>query len=452
MTCYGGLMKAFKAYDIRGVFDSDMSVELAYKVGFFLPKLLDAKTILVGRDMRISSPVIFESLSKGITDANCNVLDISLSSTPMVYFSTVYFKADGSVQITASHNPAKYNGLKISRKMAVPVGGETGLKTLEEMCKNEKVVVKNEKGTIKSVDGKTPYIKFLRKYKDDYSKLKIAVDCSNGMASLLIKDILGEDVIYLNDTLDGTFPSHEPNPLDPNNCKQLQHAVVKNKCDLGIIFDGDADRVMFIDEKGGYIPADHLMAILGEKMLEMRGERIAVVDIRTSKSTTEHLEKLGYRVIMWKVGHVHAKAKLRETGAVFGGELAGHYYFKEFNNCDSGLFAMIMLLNLISKKHEENQSLSTLISDIVKYEASGEINFKVENKDEVIDILKNTYSEKALKVLDTDGFRIEYKSWWFGVRKSNTEPYLRLVVEASNKQELKEKIEELTKIIDSNSK
>ncbi len=445
-------MKAFKAYDIRGIYGSELTLELAYKVGFFLPRLLEAKTILVGRDMRTSSPMIYDQLVKGIVDANCDVIDISLSSTPMVYFSTVYFKADGSVQITASHNPAKYNGLKISRKMAIPVGEDTGLNTLKEMCENEEIILTGEKGTIKHIDAKTPYLEFLRKYKDDYSKLKIAVDCSNGMASLLIKDILGDDVIYINDTLDGTFPNHEPNPLDPNNCKQLQEVVLKNKCDLGIIFDGDADRVMFIDEKGGYIPADHLMAILGEKMLEMEGERIAVVDIRTSKSTTEYLEKIGYKVIMWKVGHVHAKAKLRETGAVFGGELAGHYYFREFNNCDSGLFAMIMVLNLLNTKSKENQTLSSLIDNIVKYESSGEINFKVENKDEVIDILKNTYLPTANRVLDIDGYRIEFDSWWFGIRKSNTEPYLRLVLEASNKEQLKQKTEEITKIIEDNSR
>lgn len=445
-------MKAFKAYDIRGVFDSDLTVDLAYKVGYFLPKLLDAKTILVGRDMRVSSPEIFTSLTKGITDASCDVLDIGLATTPMVYFSTVHFKVDGSVQITASHNPAKYNGLKISRKMAVPVGGETGLNKLQEMCESGIIEVSEKKGTIKQVDAKTPYLDFLRKYKEDYSDMKIAVDCSNGMASLLIKEVLGNDVKYIFDTLDGTFPNHEPNPLDPNNTVQLQEVVKKNKCDLGIIFDGDADRVMFIDEKGGYIPADHLMGLLGEKMLEFEGEKIAVVDIRTSKSTTEYLEKLGYEVIMWKVGHVHAKAKLRETGAVFGGELAGHYYFKEFNNCDSGIFAALMVLNILKKKRAEGKTLSSLIGDIVKYESSGEINFKVENKDEVISILKDTYAPTATKVLDTDGYRIEFDSWWFGIRKSNTEPYLRLVVEASNKKELEEKINELTIIIKDNAK
>lgn len=445
-------MKAFKAYDIRGVFDSDLTLDIAYKVGYFLPRLLKAKNILVGRDMRVSSPKMFEALTDGIMDAGCDVLDISLSTTPMVYFSTVYFKADGSVQITASHNPAKYNGLKISRKMAVPVGGETGLNQLKDWCENEEVVVSETKGNMKFVDSKTPYIEFLREYKADYSKLKIAVDCSNGMASLLIKDILGDDVIYINDTLDGTFPNHEPNPLDPTNCEQLQKVVVENKCDLGIIFDGDADRVMFIDEKGGYIPADHLMGVLGEKMLEFDGEKIAVVDIRTSKSTSEFLEKLGYQVIMWKVGHVHAKAKLRETGAVFGGELAGHYYFKEFNNCDSGMFAMIMVLNLLKEKSEKGITLSALLEKIVKYQSSGEINFKVENKDEVIDILRNIYSKDATKVFDIDGYRIEFDSWWFGVRKSNTEPYLRLVAEASTKDELKLRVDEITKIIKDNAK
>lgn len=439
-------MGAFKAYDIRGVWGEDVTEELVYKVGYFLPRLLGCRQIVVGRDMRVSSETMFAALSRGITDAGADVLNLGQASTPMVYFSTVHFKAGGSVQITASHNPAKYNGLKISRKDAVPVGGETGLQELERMCKEEKVAVSGKKGVVIPIDGKTPYLEFLRRYLPDFSNLKLAIDCSNGMSSYIIKDLLGRQHVYLNDWLDGSFPAHEPNPLDPSTCKQLQKAVLDNSCDLGIIYDGDADRVMFIDEKGRYIQADFAMALIGLEVFRNKGDK-CVADIRTSKSTTEFLSSLGYEVLVWKVGHVHAKAKIRETGAVFGGELAGHYYFREFFCCDSAAFATMMMLSALAKAKREGKSFSGLIDGIVKYFSSGEINFKLEAKDAAMEALYAKYAPGAERVFDFDGYRIEYPTWWFNIRKSNTEPYLRLVLEAHTQQELKEKVAEVEAVI-----
>lgn len=438
-------MGAFKAYDIRGIFNEDINEELAYKIGFFLPKLLNTNEVLVGRDIRLSSDTLYKAFANGVTDSGNYVLTIGRSTTPMVYFATVYFHIKASVQITASHNPKEYNGFKISREFAIPVGGETGLKELEKMVLNDPVVPveKSKKGSIKFVDAKKPYLEFLKSYLPDFSNLKLAIDCSNGVASLLIKELIGDNHIYINYEMDGSFPNHEPNPLDPSTCKELQEVVVSNKCDLGIIYDGDADRVMFIDEKGSYINADHSMALMGEKMIEMEGEKIAVCDIRTSKSTTDYLSKLGFVIDLWKVGHVNAKSKLRETNAVFGGELAGHYYFHEFNNCDSAMFATLMMLSVVSNHKRNGKSFSQAMGNIIQYESSGEINFKINNKDSVMESLKEMYAMNAKKVYDFDGYRIEYPTWWFNVRKSNTEPYLRLVVEASSKQELDDKIEEL---------
>ena len=439
-------MGAFKAYDIRGVWGEDITKELVYKIGFFLPKLLGTRQILVGRDVRLSSDDMFKALSNGIMDSGSDVLSLGVASTPMVYFSTVFFKVGGSVQITASHNPAKYNGLKVSRTNAVPVGGDTGLKELEKMCNEIPVVPVEKKGIIKEVDGKTPYLEFLRRYLPDFSNLKLAIDCSNGMASHIIPELLGKQHIYLNDWFDGSFPAHEPNPLDPNTCRQLEKAVVDNHCDLGIIYDGDADRVMFVDEKGRYIQADFAMALIGKQVFKHKGDK-CVADIRTSKSTTEYLTALGYDVLVWKVGHVHAKAKIRETGAIFGGELAGHYYFSEFFCCDSAAFATMMMLSVLADEKRKGNSFSALIDSIVKYSSSGEINFKLDRKDEAMQALHEMYAPKAEHVYDFDGYRIEYPTWWFNVRKSNTEPYLRLIVEAPTEAETKLKVEEITEIV-----
>lgn len=442
-------MGAFKAYDIRGVWGTDMNEEMVYKIGFFLPRLLDCKEILVGRDMRLSSDTIFEALAKGITDSGADVWTIGKSTTPMVYFATCYFKVGGSVQITASHNPKEYNGLKVSRAMAIPVGYDTGLADLEKMVATLPVTPVGKKGTIIEKDALTPYVEFQRKYVTDFSNLKLAVDCSNGMSSILVHKVLGDDnIIYINDHLNGSFPDHQPNPLEIKNCEHLMRVVRENHCDLGIIYDGDADRVNLVDEKGNYIFADITMAILGIEMLKgIKGGKV-VADIRSSRSAVDYINNtLHGDVYLWKVGHVNAKAKIREIGAVYGGELAGHYYFRDFFNCDSAGFATLHLLPVFSQAKKEGKSASDLVKEIVKWATSGEINFRLEKKDEVIKALYDAYASKADKVLDFDGYRFDFKDWWFNVRKSNTEPYLRLVLEAKTPEEVARRVEEVKKYI-----
>jgi len=441
-------MGAFKAYDIRGIYNKDFDKETVYKIGFFLHTLLKCKEVVVGRDVRTTSDEIFEALSRGITDSGSDVWDIGLATTPMVYFATVHFAVDASVQITASHNPAKYNGLKISRTKALPVGSETGLKELEAMVNNEAIVVSKKKGTIIQKDAKTPYLAFLKKYVPDTSGLNISFDLSHGMANLLAKELLGENHHYLYDHFDGTFPAHEPNPLEEENCKDLEDAVIANKSDVGVIFDGDADRVMFIDEKGRFIQPDYITAVLGYHYLKNEKGNV-LVDIRTSRSTTEYLTKHGADVHIWKVGHAFAKIKLRDIKAIFGGELAGHYYFRDFFNCDSGFLAALIVLGVVSDLKKQGITLSSFIDTIIGYANSGEINFKLEDKDKAMEALHTEFTKNAKpgKVLDFDGYRIEFPTWWFNVRKSNTEPYLRLVVEARTKEELIMRKESLTAII-----
>ena len=443
-------MGAFKAYDIRGVYNRDFNKETVYKVGFFLPKLLPCKYVVVGRDVRLTSPEIFDFLCRGINDAGVDVWNIGLATTPMVYFATVYLKADASVQITASHNPKEYNGMKISRTMAIPVGGDTGLKDLERMVNEMEVtpVPTAKRGKIIEKDIHEAYLNYQKQFLPDLSDLSLSVDTSNGMSNLYVKELFGDHAKYINDTMDGTFPGHEPNPLDVENCAQIMEAVKKNGSDCGVIYDGDADRVMFIDERGRFIQPDYVTGILG--MYYLAKEKGSVlVDIRTSRSTSEYLEKIGAtKVITWKVGHAFAKMKIREEHCIFGGELAGHYYFRDFNNCDSGILASLIVLQTVAELKRQGKTLGQLVDEIVAYANSGEINFKLEQKDEAIAALYDKYSKlNPTRILDFDGYRIEFPTWWFNVRKSNTEPYLRIVSEARTKEELDEKLAELKAII-----
>ena len=444
-------MGAFKAYDIRGIYNKDFDKKTAYKVGYFLPSLLSTDHVVVGRDVRLSSPEIHEYLLKGITDSGADVYDLGLATTPMVYFATVFLKADASVQITASHNPKEYNGLKISRKDAIPVGGDTGLKDLEKLCNEGEITISEKKGEVKDYSYvRDEYVKYLRGFCPDIADLDISIDCSNGMSSLIIKDVLKDDSIhYIYDTFDGSFPNHEPNPLDERNCEDIKRETLKNRSDVGIIYDGDADRVMFIDEKGRFIQPDYITAVLGCYYKKKGLCENSLVDVRTSRSTTEYLEAIGFPPTLWKVGHAFAKMKIREIDGVFGGELAGHYYFRrDFFNCDSGILASLLVLSVVKSLKEEGRTLSQLIDSIVKYSNTGEVNFKLEEKDECISrILEHFKSENPSKILSFDGYRIEFPSWWFSIRKSNTEPYLRIVLEAQSKEEMENRLKEIKDII-----
>ena len=441
-------MGAFKAYDIRGIYNVDFNKDTVYKIGYFLPKLLKSKAVLVGRDVRTSSDEIFEALSRGIMDSGADVWNIGLATTPMVYFATVHFKADASVQITASHNPAEYNGLKISRTNAVPVGSDSGLKELEAMVLNDEIVPSRKKGKIIKKEARNAYIDFLKAFTPGTSDLNLSIDFSHGMANLIVKDLLGENHHYLYDHLDGTFPAHEPNPLEVENTYDLRDAEIANKSDIGIIYDGDADRVMFLDENGRFLQPDYITSLLGLYYLKKEKGRV-LVDIRTSRSTVEYLESLGAEVHVWKVGHAFAKNKLRELGAIFGGELAGHYYFRDFFNCDSGILASLLVLQAVKMLKTEGQTIGSFIDSIVRWANSGEVNFTLSEKDGAMTALYERYvkNDSPTLVMDFDGYRVEFKDWWFNVRKSNTEPYLRLVVEAATQALLDEKLADLSTII-----
>ncbi len=444
-------MGAFHAYDIRGVYNVDFDKEVAYKVGYFLPELLSADKVLVGRDARVSSPEIHEYLLKGLTDAGADVYDIGLSTTPMVYFGTANYGFKASVQITASHNPAKYNGLKVSRENALPVGFDTGLGQIQEWIESGRPTVPAEvKGQVHPMDIKADYLAFLLKYKGDWSSLKIAMDVSNGMASLFVRDIFGDRPAYIYEDMDGSFPNHEPNPLNPKNIVDLQALVAQEKADIGVIFDGDADRVMFVDENSRFISPDLMIAVLGHYFLEERGEKGYIhQDIRSSKAVGEYLAPMGGTMNTWRVGRAYAALKLREIDGVYGGELAGHYYFRDFFYSDSGLLAAILILNVVAKMKAQGVSLSQLIGRIEKYQNSGEINFRVEDKLGAMNAVRDHFmqTEQSTAYMDFDGYRVEFPDWWFNIRPSNTEPYLRFLCEATDKNLLDEKVAKVREII-----
>ena len=444
-------MKAFKAYDIRGVYNKDFAKEDVYKIGYFLPKLLAADKVLVGYDDRESTPEVFEALAEGITDQGADVYKIGYATTPMVYFGTAKHNYKASVMITASHNPPEYNGLKISRENALPVGYDSGLKELEEMIEEEEInaVGKKKKGNILEHDIKNEYIEFLKAYLPDLSELNLAIDVSNGMAAILTKQIFGQKPHYLYNEVDGTFPNHEANPLNAENREELRKLLLEKNSDLGLIFDGDGDRVMFLDEKGEFIAPDLIIALLAEYFIKQDKGKNILYDIRTSWSVKEHIEDLGGSTHMWKVGHAYAKLKLREIDGICGGELAGHYYYKDFFYCDSGMLTALIVLNVAARLKKEGKSISELINDLDKYANSGEVNFKIEAKKELMEKLKDHYlsTKEPKRFFDFDGYRIEYENWWFNVRPSNTEPYLRLVVEAKSQELLEEKLAEIKSIM-----
>jgi len=311
-----------------------------------------------------------------------------------------------------------------------------------------------KRGAINNFDVKSEYVHFLMQYKKDLSNLNVAVDLSNGMAALLIKDILGYDgerLHYIFDELDGTFPNHEANPLIPENIVALQTLVVEKGCDVGIIFDGDGDRVIFVDENGRFISPDLMIAVLGHYFLEERGERGKVLqDIRSSKSVGEYLVPMGAEMVTWKVGRAYAAHKLREIDGIFGGELAGHYYFKDFFYSDSGIMASLIILGIISGMKKKGVTLSQLISRIEKYKNSGEINFKIEQKQKAMDRVRDYFIsiEEPVAYYDFDGYRVEFPQWWFNIRPSNTEPYLRFIAEASTAELLESKISKVKELLE----
>lgn len=456
-------MSFFKAYDMRGTFGVDFDLETVRKVGFCLPKVIPGKRWLVGRDTRISSPAVHDALVEGLTAAGVEVTDLGLSTTSMVYYFTGEDDFDASVMITASHNPPSDNGLKVSKKTALPVGYADGLNEVEKMIDGcGRGSSSSGASSSASTEYHKRYLNYLRSklntLPSTLANLKFAVDCSNGMSSLFARELF-PDALILNETRDGHFPAHSPNPLKAEAREQLAAAVREKGLDLGVIFDGDADRAMFVDERGEFVQPDYLIPIVAKatigsdkcKVISDKCRKVRVLhDIRTSRGSIETLREMGLEPVMVPVGHAFAKPILREVKACCGGELAGHYYFAEFHGCDSGLLAAIRVLQQVAAAKADGKTFSELMHPIVsRYANSGELNYKVEAKDEAIARVLKTAATFAPEIgrSEIDGVRLEFEDGWINVRKSNTEPYLRLLVEHRSPEMLREWIKRLEEAI-----
>jgi len=428
----------FKAYDMRGVFGVDFTLDTVWRVGRWLPSVLGVRRVLVGRDARLTSGAVCDALCRGLVESGCAVDDMGLATTPMVYFFTAKMGYEASVQITASHNPADHNGMKVSKAGAVPVGYATGLGEIEARVLSGELPPRVAGGSVRQVVYRDAFVAWLRERVGDLSGLRFAVDCSDGMAGLIIRDVLGDGPLYLNEVPDGRFPGHAPNPLEVENCAQLMEAVQAGGLDVGVIFDGDADRVMFVDEAGAFVQPDYLIPVIARVFLREEPGAKVIHDIRTSRGVIDALRADGAVPVMGKVGHAFAKVLLRESGAVCGGELAGHYYFRDFFCCDSGEWAALIVLGAVAEAKRQGMTFGGLMKPVMRYANSGEMNFVAQDKDAAIAALLaalEVFGEPAA-VHDFDGVRVEYADWWLNVRKSNTEPYLRLVVEARDAEML----------------
>jgi phosphomannomutase len=442
----------FKAYDVRGIVPTQLDENIARQIGLAFQHVLDEEdrangnTVVVSRDMRSHSPGLAQALIEGLTAAGLDVLDIGLATTPMNYFATGHTKAAGGVQVTASHNPAQYNGFKFSRNGARPVSGDHGIALMEEKVKAVDLPLAERTGTVSTGNIFGEYqshiLSFLR-HKDS-RRLKVAVDAANGMSTIYrpILEEMGIDLVPLYFELDGSFPNHEANPLKEDNLRDLMHLVKESGADLGVAFDGDADRAAFIDEKGTPIGSDLMTALIGGELLSREKGKAVLYDLRSSRAVHEYIEEKGGIPVRERVGHSFMKATLRNRNGIFGGELAGHYYFRDNYYADSSLLAVIEVLNLL---RETGKSLSELVQPLRRYAKSPEINFEVEDKQGKMDELAQRYSDAEIDYLD--GITFNYPDWWANVRPSNTEPFLRLVLEARTAEELARHQEELIGIL-----
>jgi phosphomannomutase len=429
-------MGIFKAYDIRGLVPGELDAALAKKIGNAFARLLKAKRLVVGRDMRVHSPEIAGAVIEGIRDAGADVLAIGLAETPMAYWAIGSQPCDGGLNVTASHNPGQYNGMKLCMSGARPISAANGILDIERMCQEPYPAPVKQRGKLESADLLQDYAAHVASFAALQSPVVIAIDAANGMAGHTLPKVLELLPQVAAHTLfmepDGTFPNHEANPLKEENLDPVRALVKKSKAQIGVSFDGDADRCCFVDETGRTVGNDLMTALLAREVLRKHPGAPIVYDLRSSWVVKEEIARCGGRPIRDRVGHSFIKATMRAQGAVFGGELSGHFYFAENYTCDSGLLAMVSALNLISGT---KRPFSQLVSGLRRYHATGEINFRVADKDAAIAALKQKYKDG--KQDELDGITVEYGDlgdrewWWFNVRASNTEPLLRLNLEAS---------------------
>ncbi|MBI3829327.1 MAG: phosphomannomutase/phosphoglucomutase [Planctomycetes bacterium] len=443
----------FKSYDVRGIVPAQLTTGDAYKIGKATAAYLMAKVLAVGRDARISSPDLQAALMAGITSAGCDVLDLGMGPTPISYYAAGLLgvkKCQGAVQVTASHNPAQYGGFKFTKAGALPMSHGQGLEEVEKLFLKDEPHVASKAGKVKKVNYWPGYYKHCRRFADldPQRPLKIAIDTGNGAMGAHLPALLKGlplKTVPLFWKPDGRFPNHEANPLKAENIVALQNAVVEKGCDLGVAFDGDGDRVAFVDEKGAAIPGDVAGALMAQVILKGTKGGTVLYDVRATRALAEAVSEAGGRAVETRVGHSHIKAGLRREKAVMAAELSGHYYFRDFYCSDSGETAFFLILSLLSRSGKKP---SELVTPLMRYHHSGEINFEVHDAAKVLAAAEAKYGLQAKSVSKVDGVSIDLGSWWFNLRMSNTEPVVRLNLESTaSKEELDTKKAEVTALI-----
>jgi phosphomannomutase len=425
-------MPIFKAYDIRGVVPDELDAAAACRIGRATARFLGAPRLAVGRDARRSSPELFEALVRGITDEGVGVVDLGLICTPMLYFAVEKLATGGGIMLTASHNPAQYNGFKLCREHAIPIGEASGLKTIESLAASLGSEPRAaQPGRVERADLRSAYVDHVLSVGGGRPRLHVAIDCGNGMASVGLEPLLERlplTVERLYFEPDGSFPNHEADPLKLENLHDLCAAVRRTRADFGVAFDGDADRAVFVDEQAQPIASDLLTALLARRQLERAPGQRVLYDLRSSRVTAEEIAAAGGIPEMCRVGHSFVKARMREVGAIFAGELSGHMYFRFSPTlvADDGIAALVALLDVMAVA---NRPLSQLVAPLRRYAASGEINRRVKDIARVLSAIEADHAA-APEISHLDGLRVSYPDWWFNVRPSNTEPVLRLNLEA----------------------
>jgi phosphomannomutase len=441
--------KVFKAYDVRGLYPSELDEEGAYAIGRAYAEHFEPKRIAVGHDMRLSSPSMADAVTRGAVDAGADVSELGLVGTEMVYFAVGHLDLDGGVAVTASHNPKEYNGMKIVRRGALPVGGESGLLEIRDRAL-QPFGEPTSVGSVQKVDIWPAYVDRVLSFVDVAAirPLRVVIEAANGMAGVMLPPVLERlpqvDSVRYYFEPDGTFPNHEPNPLLPENREFVMERTKAEGADFGVAFDGDADRCFFIDDTGEFVPGDFVTALLAQSILEKEPGAKIIYDVRASWAVPDTIKRGGGIPLMNRVGHAYIKLRMREEGAVFGGEVSGHYYFRDFYQADSGAIPFLLMLELVSRK---GQKLSEILQPLrERYFITGELNTPVSDVALKLQELKERFAPEG-KVSHLDGISVDAEDWHFNVRPSNTEPLLRLNLEARSRELMEQKRDEVLDVI-----
>jgi phosphomannomutase len=440
----------FKAYDVRGLYRAQLDEDGAYRIARAYVEHFEPRTIAVGRDMRVSSPSMAAAAIEGAADGGADVIDIGLVGTEMVYYAVGELGLDGGICVTASHNPGEYTGMKIVRRGALPVGGDSGLEDVRAGALGEFGPVER-RGHIREENVWPGFVDKVLSFVDAAAirPLRVVVDAANGMAGVMLPPVLERlpqlDLVRCFFEPDGTFPNHEPNPLLPENREFVVRKTLEERADLGVAFDGDADRCFFVDDTGEFVPGDFVTALLAASVLERDPGAKVIYDVRASRSVPETIERAGGVPLMNRVGHAFIKQRMRQEDATFAGEVSAHYYFREFSQADSGVVPFLLMLELLSRRGEK---LSEILAPFrERFFLTGEINTPVDDVPLKLQELKERYAAEGARISHLDGISIDFDDWHFNVRPSNTEPLLRLNLEAFTRERMEEKRDEVLALI-----